>query len=90
MTLRMKSLLGASALALLSGAAPAIPAIMAPAAVTFGAAALADLIASPAEAQESGEEGGDSAECTSGEEGEEGGDTACPPVDGSGEDGEGG
>lgn len=90
MTTRMKALLGASVLALLSGA---MPAVLAPAAEAIGQSALADLMMSQAEAQESGEEGGDASECTTDEdgEGEEAGATECPTTDeGSGEEGEDG
>ena len=84
MTHRMKFWLGVNTAALLSGALPIVPAVMAP---MLGA----DLLISETEAQESGEgeERGET-ECTPEGEGEEGGDTECPKPDSeSGEDGEG-
>ncbi len=85
MTNRVKLWLGASTLALLSGALPAAPVLSPVTAETLGIA-----LAGDAWAQESGDESGegDAAECTTtGEEGEgeEGGATECP----TGEEGEG-
>lgn len=94
MNARMKALLGVSAFALLSGAAPVVPAFVAPVADMVGMTA--NLLVADAEAQESGEgEGeGTTTECTTEEgegEGEEGGSTECTPPEGEGgEDGEGG
>ena len=97
MDARMKALLGVSAFALLSGGAPLVPAVLVPAAESFGLA-VSPLVAD-AEAQESGEgegEGEDATtECTPPEgesgEGEEGGSTECTPPEGEGgEDGEDG
>ena len=80
----MKFWLGVSTAALLSGALPIVPAVVAP---MLGA----DLLISEAEAQESGEgeEGGET-ECTPEGEGEEGGDTECPKPEGEDGEGEGG
>lgn len=94
MNSRMKALLGVSALALVSGAAPLVPALLVPMADTFGSAAT-PLVADAA-AQESGE-GEGTTECPTeegsgeeGGEGEEGGSAECPPPEGEGgEDGEG-
>jgi hypothetical protein len=87
MTHRMKFWLGVSTAALLSGALPVVPAVVAP---MLGA----DLLVAEAEAQESGEgeEGGEgtTTECTTEDgEGEEGGETECPKPEGEGEEGEG-
>ena len=83
MTTRWKLWLGASALAMASGALPAAQ-IVSP--ITSSLLGL-DLI-DEAQAQESGE--GEDAECTTEEsgEGDEGGETECPEP--SGEEGEGG
>lgn len=89
MNARMKALLGVSAFALLSGAAPVVPAMLTPISGTLGMDA--SLIASDAEAQESGEgEGEGSTECTTETgEGEEGGSADCAPPEGEGGEGEG-
>jgi hypothetical protein len=93
MNARMKVLLGVSAFALLSGAAPLVPAMLVPAADNFGLAV--SPLAANAEAQESGEgEGEGTTECAPPEgeegEGEEGGSADCVPPEGEGgEDGEG-
>jgi len=92
MNARVQALLGVSALALLSGAAPLVPAVLAPAAESFGLAS-SPLVTS-AEAQESGEGEEGTTECAPPEgesgEGDEGGSTDCPPPEGEGgEDGEG-
>lgn len=91
MNARMKALLGVSAFALLSGAAPLVPAMLVPAADNFGLAV--SPLAADAEAQESGE-GEGTTECAPPEgeegEGEEGGSADCAPPEGEGgEDGEG-
>lgn len=96
----MKTLLGASALALLSGAAPVAPAVLGPLVETLDPG-LSRAVMPAALAQESGEEGedgGTASECDAGDTGEEGEDGAapCPSDDGSteedtsGEEGEGG
>ena len=88
MNARMKSLLGVSAFALLSGAAPLVPAVVVPAAERFGLA-MNPLVAG-AEAQESGEGEETTTECPppEGESGEgEEGTAECPPPEG--EEGEG-
>jgi hypothetical protein len=84
MTTRWKLWLGASALAMASGALPAAQ-IASP--ITGSLLGL-DLI-DEAQAQESGEGDGEGAECTTEEsgEGEEGGETECPEP--TGEEGEG-
>jgi hypothetical protein len=82
MTNRWKLWLGASALAMASGALPAAQILSPIATATFGFDA-----AGNAWAQESGEgEGGTPAECTETGEGEEGGSAECAPT---GEEGEG-
>lgn len=83
MTNRWKLWLGASALAMASGALPAAQ-ILSP--ITSGVLSI-DLT-NDASAQESGEGEGEGAEadCTAEGEGEEGGATECEP---SGEEGEG-
>jgi hypothetical protein len=83
---RMKLWLGASALALLSGALPAAP-VLSPMADLAGIS-----LADDAWAQESGEgEEGTATECTTETgEGEEGGSTDCPAPTGEEGEGEGG
>ena len=85
MTTRWKLWLGASALAMASGAVPAAQ-IVSP--ITSSLLGL-DLI-DEAQAQESGE--GEDAECTTEEsgEGDEGGETECPEPSGEEGEGEGG
>ena len=87
MTNRVKLWLGASALALLSGALPAAP-ILSPMAADLAGVSLAG----DAWAQESGEgEEGTATECTTESgEGEEGGATECPEPSGEEGEGEGG
>ncbi|MGH6893073.1 MAG: hypothetical protein ACREEP_12510 [Dongiaceae bacterium] len=90
MTNRVKLWLGVSAMALLSGALPAAPALTSAATEIFGVGLTSD-----AWAQESSGESGEGAEteCATTEDGEgdEGGTTECPTDDAtSGEDGEGG
>lgn len=88
---RVKLWLGASALALLSGALPAAP-ILSPMAIDVTGVSLV----SDAWAQESGEESGEGeegaeTECTTESgEGEEGGATECPEPTGEEGEGEGG
>ncbi len=88
---RVKLWLGASALALLSGALPAAPVLSPMAADLTGIG-----LASDAWAQESGEESGEGEEGTATEcttetgEGEEGGATDCPEPSGEESEGEGG
>lgn len=82
MTTRWKLWLGASALAMASGALPAAP-ILSP--ITTGM--LGFDLTNEASADESGEGEGGATECTTESgEGEEGGSAECAP---SGEDGEG-
>lgn len=81
MTTRWKLWVGASALAMATGALPATP-ILSP----ITTAVLGVDLTNEANAQESGEgEEGTATECTT--EGEEGGETECAPP--SGEEGEG-
>jgi hypothetical protein len=81
MTTRWKLWVGASALAMATGALPAAP-ILSP----ITTAVLGVDLSNEASAQESGEgEEGTATECTT--EGEEGGETECAPP--SGEEGEG-
>ena len=81
MTTRWKLWVGASALAMATGALPAAP-ILSP----ITTAVLGVDLNNEARAQESGEgEEGTATECTT--EGEEGGETECAPP--SGEEGEG-
>jgi hypothetical protein len=83
MTNRLKLWLGASALALASGALPAAP-ILSP----IAAGLLGIDLANEAQAQESESGEGAETECTTESgEGEEGGATECPEP--SGEEGEG-
>ena len=84
MTTRWKLWLGASALAMASGALPAAQ-IASP--ITSSLLGM-DLI-DDAQAQESGEGEGAETECTT-EEGEEGGETKCPEPTGEEGEGEGG
>jgi len=87
MTTRWKLWLGASALAMASGALPAAQIISPLTASLFGMS-----LADDAQAQESGEgEEGTEAECPTEEgEGEEGGETKCPEPSGEEGEGEGG
>ncbi len=87
MTTRWKLWLGASALAMASGALPAAQ-IVSP--ITGNLLGL-DLV-DDAQAQESGEGEGAETECTAeeGGEGEEGGSTDCPAPTGEEGEGEGG
>jgi hypothetical protein len=88
MTTRWKLWLGASALAMASGALPAAQIVSPLTASLFGLS-----LANDAQAQESGEgEEGTEAECTTEEsgEGEEGGETECPEPTGEEGEGEGG
>jgi hypothetical protein len=87
MTTRWKLWLGASALAMASGAVPAAQ-IASPLTTSL----LGMSLASDAQAQESGEGEGTEAECTTeeGGEGEEGGATECPEPTGEEGEGEGG
>jgi hypothetical protein len=91
MTNRLKLWLGASALALLSGALPAAP-ILSPMAADLAGVSLAGDAWAQESGEESGEgEGGTATECTTETgEGEEGGATECPEPTGEEGEGEGG